>query len=100
MKLLGDLTLAADGAHRKMRAAVTTTVARFVPEKRQQVRGAQLAGLAVASIVPALLWSLLIDAVATWFNSPLSLTTVFLIGGAIALFLAVICAPLILRPRD
>ncbi|AGK58886.1 integral membrane ion antiporter [Hyphomicrobium denitrificans 1NES1] len=83
-----------------MRAAVTTAVARFVPEKRQRVRGAQLVGLAIAAIVPAIIWCVLIDAVAMWISGPLSLQTILITGIAIALFLAVICAPLILRYRD
>lgn len=83
-----------------MRAVVTTAVTRFVPEKRQRVRGTQLLGLAVASIVPALIWCALINAVALWISGPLSLRTTLITGVVIALFLAVVCAPLILRDRD
>ncbi|HVX36211.1 MAG TPA: hypothetical protein VHC71_08330 [Hyphomicrobium sp.] len=79
---------------------MTTAVTRFVPEKRQRVRGTQLLGLAVASIVPALIWCVLINVVAMWISGPLSLLTTIITGVVIALFLAVVCAPLILQDRD
>lgn len=100
MRVLGGRALAANEARAKMRAVVTTAVTRFVPEKRQRVRGAQLAGLAIASLVPAIIWCALIGAVATSISRPLSTFTILITGVVIALFLAVICAPLILRDRD
>jgi len=83
-----------------MRAVVTTAVTRFVPEKRQRVRGAQLLGLLLASIIPAAIWCVLISSVAFWIGEPISIQTTFIIGVVIALFLAIVCAPLILRDRD
>ena len=100
MKQFRDRALAANGAQAKMRATLTTAVARFVPEKRQQVRGAQLVGLAIAAIAPAIIWCVLIYAVALWIHAPLSLATMLITGFAIAAFLAIVCAPLILRNRD
>lgn len=82
-----------------MRAVVTSAVARFAPQKRQQVSRAQLVGLAVASIVPAVIWCVLIDVVAMWISGPLSALTTVVIGVTIAVFLAIVCAPLILRDR-
>ena len=83
-----------------MRAVVTSAVARFAPEKRQQVSRAQLIGLAVASIVPAAVWCVLINAIAMWISGPLSALTTAIIGVTIAVFLAIVCAPLILRDRN
>ncbi|MFA7306996.1 MAG: hypothetical protein WC026_10025 [Hyphomicrobium sp.] len=82
-----------------MRAVVTSAVARFAPQKRQQVSRAQFVGLAVASIVPAVIWCVLIDVVAMWISGPLSALTTVVIGVTIAVFLAIVCAPLILRDR-
>lgn len=78
---------------------MTSAVARFVPEKRQQVRGGQLVGLAIASIVPAVLWCILINVIAMWISRPLSTIATTIIGLVIAVFLAIVCAPLILRDR-
>lgn len=82
-----------------MRAVVMSAVARFVPEKRQQVSRAQLIGLAVASIFPAVIWCVLINVIARWISEPLSPLTTAIIGVSIAVFLAIVCAPLILRDR-
>jgi hypothetical protein len=83
-----------------MRAVVTSAVTRFAPEKQHGVRGAQLFGLFVASVLPAVVWCALINAVAVWISGPLSLRVTLITGFAIALFLAVVCAPLILRDRE
>jgi hypothetical protein len=45
-------------------------------------------------------WCALINAVAVWISGPLSLRVTLITGFAIALFLAVVCAPLILRDRE
>lgn len=100
MKLLEDRVLAANGSHAKMRAVMTSAVARFAPEKRQHVRRGQLLGLGVACVVPAVIWCVLINAVAMLTSRPLSALTTAIIGITIAVFLAFVCAPLILRDRD
>jgi hypothetical protein len=80
-----------------MRAAMTSAVARFVPGARRRVRAAQFIGLGIASLVPAALWSALIAGFAALIGSPLTTRSITLIGAAIAFFLALICAPVILR---
>jgi hypothetical protein len=62
-------------------------------------RAAQLLGLAIASILPAIFWGVLIEAALTWFGLPLSPLAVTALCVSIALFLTIACAPLILR-RD
>jgi hypothetical protein len=62
-------------------------------------RAAQLIGLAIASILPAVFWSALIKVALTWFGLPLSPLAVTVLCVSIALFLTIACAPLILR-RD
>ena len=67
--------------------------------KPAKPRAAQLIGLAIASILPAVFWSALIDATLTWFGVPLAPLAVTVLCVSIALFLTIACAPLILR-RD
>jgi hypothetical protein len=82
-----------------MRAQTTSSDSRFVHVARQRARTAQFLGLAIASLVPAALWCLLIKAVASWIGTPLALRTVLFTGAAIAIFLALVCAPVVLRDR-
>ena len=82
-----------------MRAAMTSVVSRFAPATPQQVRGAQVVGLAIASVVPATIWGLLITATATWIGAPLAPRTVLFVAAAIALFLGAVCSPIILRDQ-
>ena len=81
----------------EMRAAMSSAVARFSPAKGQRVRAAQFAGLVVASVVPGALWAAIIAALASWLGTPLALRTITIMGGVIALFLAFVCAPVVLR---
>jgi hypothetical protein len=67
--------------------------------KPAEPRMAQLLGLAIASILPAVFWSALIEAALAWLGLALSSLTVTVLCVSIALFLTVACAPLILR-RD
>ena len=60
-------------------------------------RGARLMGLAIASFVPAVFWSALIEAAAYLLGTPLAAVTVAWTCAAITLLLAVVCAPLIMR---
>jgi hypothetical protein len=80
-----------------MRAVMTSAVSRFAPVAPRQVRGAQVAGLAIASVVPAVIWSLLISETASWIGAPLAVRTVLFTAAAIALFLGAVCSPIILR---
>jgi hypothetical protein len=59
--------------------------------------GARLIGLAIASVVPAVFWMILIETAATWLGAPFALHTIWIMGSAITVFLAVVCAPLIMR---
>jgi hypothetical protein len=70
-----------------------------VAAKPARPRAAQLFGLAIASILPAVFWGVFIDAALTWFGLPLSPLAVAVLCVSIALFLTIACAPLILR-RD
>ena len=83
-----------------MRAAMTSAVARFAPVARQRARVLQLIGLAVASAVPAVLWVIIVEAIAVAIGSPLSLRTLIVMGTGIATFLALVCAPIVLRNHD
>lgn len=67
--------------------------------KPPESHAARMTGLAIASVLPAVFWSALIEAALTWFGAPLSLLAVSLLCATIALFLTIACAPLILR-RD
>ncbi len=85
-----------------MRAATTSTVLRPAAASvaGQRSRGYRLAGLAVASLAPALFWAVMLALTSNWLNAPLSMLTIEITGVAIALFLAAVCAPLILRDRS
>jgi hypothetical protein len=54
-------------------------------------------GLVIASVTPAAIWTLLIEAIASWRGGPLTPQTILFTATAIALFLAAVCAPLVLR---
>lgn len=70
------------------------TAARHATQGR---RTARLVGLAIASLAPAIFWCVVIEIVTYWLGTPISTTTVAITGATIALFLFVICAPLMLR---
>lgn len=60
---------------------------------------ARVGGLAVASLVPAIFWCAVLAIGSRWIGEPLSLRAIALTGTAIAIFLAAVCAPLMLRTR-
>jgi hypothetical protein len=60
-------------------------------------RGGRLVGLAIASLLPAVFWMALIKATATWLGVSPAPHTIWFAGAAITVFLATVCAPLILR---
>jgi hypothetical protein len=83
-----------------MRAATTTPFPRLKPaarETRPRYRGARLLGLAIASLAPGIFWSVLIASIAAWLGAPLKPLTVAMTCAAISSFLAIVCAPFILR---
>jgi hypothetical protein len=83
-----------------MRAVMTSAISRpgtVVVRRADGSRIARLAGLAIASFLPAVFWSVLIDVAAILLGAPLAPLTIAFTCAAITLFLAVVCAPLILR---
>lgn len=83
-----------------MRTATTSTAIHAIEETTHVARPSGLsrfAGLAIASLVPAVFWSAILAVGALWLDKPLSSTTILMVGAAIALFLFAICAPLMLR---
>jgi hypothetical protein len=80
---------ASTASNLKLRSAARQT--------RQKSRGARLVGLAIASFAPGIFWSVLIAAIAAWLDAPLKPLTVMMTGATIASFLAIVCAPFILR---
>jgi len=83
-----------------MRAAPTSAILRFETAVQRigvRTRMARLGGLAIASLVPALFWSAMMALAASWLHAPISTFTIAIVGGAIALFLAAVCAPIVWR---
>ncbi len=82
-----------------MRSATTATIPSLDTATRavQERRSARIIGLAVASLVPALFWIVMIELVAHWLGTSVSPTTIALMGATIVVFLLAVCAPLILR---
>jgi hypothetical protein len=76
-------------------AAISTIDAPAHAERRSFAF--RLGGVAIASLVPAVFWCGVIGLVSFAIGKPLSASTVELVGAAIAIFLLVICAPLMLR---
>ncbi len=87
-----------------MRAATTSAILRSetatAPVVGQRSRSLRFVGLAIAALVPAVFWVVLLALAGNWLNAPLSLLTIEITGAAIALFLAAVCAPMILRDRS
>jgi hypothetical protein len=81
----------------------TFTTTDAIPSMSRTVRSARsstfarLVGVAIAALVPAVFWSAIIGLGALWIGKPLSSNTIEIIGGSIAIFLFVVCAPLMLR---
>lgn len=59
--------------------------------------GGRLIGLTLAMIVPALFWMAVIATAGKAMGVAFALSAVASVGGAIALFLGAVCAPLMLR---
>jgi hypothetical protein len=57
----------------------------------------RLVGIAIASLVPAVFWTSLIELVSLWLGAPISPLKIAIVGFGIAAFLAAVCAPLVLR---
>lgn len=68
--------------------------------QRDHARGARLAGLAAAALLPALFWGAFAEVVAHVARVHLAPLAVIVVSGAIALFLGVVMAPIILRDGD
>ena len=82
-----------------MRTASTPVISSIDTTVReaQWGRSARFAGLAIASITPAVFWCIVAELIAYWAGfslSPIAVGALFL---TIAAFLFAICAPLILR---
>ncbi len=54
-------------------------------------------GLAIAALIPALVWTLIIAGAVAFFGGSVSTTALSIIGAVIAFVLALICAPLMLQ---
>jgi hypothetical protein len=67
------------------------------PHAAQAGRFARLVGIAIAALVPAIFWSVVIEIAAHWLGTSMSPVTVATVGATIALFLFAVCAPLMLR---
>lgn len=83
-----------------MRAVMTSAISRSSTVAIRRAGGTRvgrLAGLAIASFAPAVFWSALIEAATSTLGAPLALATVAVTCAAITLFLAAVCAPMILR---
>ncbi|MFT3730072.1 MAG: hypothetical protein QM780_01425 [Hyphomicrobium sp.] len=82
-----------------MRTVSTAAIPTIDRPKRVGERSgsARLVGVAIASLIPAVFWSAIIELGAAWLGKPLSSATIAVIGMAIALFLFAVCAPLMLR---
>jgi hypothetical protein len=58
---------------------------------------ARLVGVAIASLVPAVFWSVIIELVSLWAGKPISPLAIAIVCCSITLFLVAVCAPLMLR---
>lgn len=82
-----------------MRTATTSAIP-SIDHRERAARASvatRFAGIAIASLAPAVFWCLVIDIAFRWAGHPLAARTTLLVGFAIAAFLCVICAPLMLR---
>jgi hypothetical protein len=83
-----------------MRMISTTTEIPSLAEASSGARQSKLAGItgvAIASLIPAVFWSVVIELVSLWLGTPLSPFAIMIVGGGITLFLFAVCAPLMLR---
>lgn len=83
-----------------MRTATTSTPIHAIEEPSRGLRQSSMVrvvGLAIAVLFPAAFWSAVLEFGSLWLGKPLSSSTILMVGGAIALFLFAICAPLMLR---
>ena len=78
-------------------ATIPSSLDTAAPHATQGRRSARLVGLAIASLAPAIFWSVVIEIVAHWLGTSVSPATVAIVGATVALFLFAVCAPLMLR---
>ena len=82
-----------------MRSATSATVfpRSTAVRSAQRGRSARFAGIAIASLGPAIFWSVIIQLASQWMDVPLSPVALGAVFATIAVFLFAICAPLMLR---
>jgi hypothetical protein len=77
------------------------TTIEFQHEASDQGQAAfRFAGLAVATIFPALFWVAIVAVVSNVAGVALSIQVLAAIGAVIMLFLAIICAPIMLKAQS
>lgn len=76
---------------------IASSVQRYQTVARYRGLSFRIFGLSIATVIPAALWAVSIGAIASWLGKPLSPQTILLTAIAIASFLAMVCAPIILR---
>ena len=74
----------------------THALDRAATETTQPTLGVKLAGLAVATLVPAMFWVAVLAGTASLFGVTFAASALAMTGAAIALFLAAVCAPVML----
>jgi hypothetical protein len=80
---------------------ITDTI--VIPGLDRRARGARpaklgrLGGVIAASLIPAAFWTAVIDLCFHWLGRPLSAGAIGFIAGGIAIFLFLVCTPLMLR---
>ena len=57
----------------------------------------RLAGLMIVSVLPALFWTTVLSGIGEFYGVSFAAQSLAITGGAIALFLATVCAPLMAR---
>lgn len=80
-----------------MTAATHAVLASAKPAGVSSGLAAQLTGVAIAALVPALFWVGVIAGAGTMLGYAIPAQALFATGAAIAAFLAAVCAPLMLR---
>ena len=84
----------------RFETATSSILALIRGDRAQRSLGARFIGLAIASVGPALFWVGALALASHLLGAPLSSGTLGIIGAVIALFLCVVCAPLMLRIGD
>lgn len=68
-----------------------------VPDSDQATLATRSVGLFVTSVVPAALWTFLIAEIAYLFDADIEAHALAAFASAVALFLAAVCSPIMLR---